>query len=194
MREIYQTEGVVVGGSNFGEASRVVTIFTREFGMVKAVARGVRQNKSKLRYSLQNYSLVRASLVRGREAWHLVDAQEELNLSMVRHDPSRLRLLARVVSLLRRLVHGETAGERMFTDLKSFLIILSGELTDQELSNLELVMVIRILHQLGYLEENKLVQPIVTSRYVTREIVWQASPLREAVASIINRSFKSAVL
>ena len=37
---IYQTEAVVLGAKNWGEADKMMTFFTRERGLVKAAAFG----------------------------------------------------------------------------------------------------------------------------------------------------------
>jgi hypothetical protein len=52
----------------------MLSIFTRDFGLVTAVAQGIRLEKSKLRYYVQNYSFAVFSLVRGKEFWRLTSA------------------------------------------------------------------------------------------------------------------------
>ncbi len=44
----YKTEAIILKHSNFGEADRIVTLFTPNYGKIRAVARGVRRMKSKL--------------------------------------------------------------------------------------------------------------------------------------------------
>lgn len=43
----YRTEGVILKRRNFGEADRILSIFTRDLGKVSVLARGVRRPKSK---------------------------------------------------------------------------------------------------------------------------------------------------
>ena len=49
------------------EADRVYNILTRDLGLVRAHAIGVRREESKLRGALEPYSLSSVSLVRGKE-------------------------------------------------------------------------------------------------------------------------------
>lgn len=45
---IQKTKAIVVGSHPLGEADRIVTLYTRDFGKIRAVARGVRKLKSRL--------------------------------------------------------------------------------------------------------------------------------------------------
>ena len=42
-----KTQGIVIKQSDFGESNRIITIFTREFGIIKAVVYGAKSIKSK---------------------------------------------------------------------------------------------------------------------------------------------------
>jgi len=64
----------VVGSRASGEASLVLTLFTRELGLVQVYARGVRLHKAKLRYHVQDYAFARVTLVPGVEYWRLIGA------------------------------------------------------------------------------------------------------------------------
>lgn len=76
MHTIHTTPALVVGSKPNGEASKLIFLFTREFGLITAVAQGIRFEKSKLRYCAQDYNLGIFSLVKGKEFWRLVGAEE----------------------------------------------------------------------------------------------------------------------
>ena len=44
---LYTDEGVVLRTAKLGEADRIITLFTRMHGKVRAVAKGVRRTKSR---------------------------------------------------------------------------------------------------------------------------------------------------
>ena len=77
LHHIYHTEGFVLSGQSVGEANKYFRIFTKDFGMVGAMAQGIRLLQSKLRYSLQDYSYSKISLVRGKQVWRIVGAIKE---------------------------------------------------------------------------------------------------------------------
>ncbi len=43
----FKTEGVIIAKKNFGEADRILTIFTRDHGKIGCIAKGVRRPRSK---------------------------------------------------------------------------------------------------------------------------------------------------
>lgn len=62
----YQTTGIVIGRTNFGEADRIIRVITFDHGKLSAVARGVRRIKSRLGGHLEPFGEVQLSLATGR--------------------------------------------------------------------------------------------------------------------------------
>ena len=79
MHPIHTTPGFIIGSRPSGEAGKMISIFTRDLGLVFASAQGIRFEKSKLRPFTQDYSFGQFSFVRGKEYWRLTSAQEEYN-------------------------------------------------------------------------------------------------------------------
>jgi DNA repair protein RecO (recombination protein O) len=74
---VYKAEGIVLRRRPLGEADRVLTLYTREWGKVSAVARGVRKATSKMAGSLEPFEHVRLLLAHGRGSLDVV-AQVEV--------------------------------------------------------------------------------------------------------------------
>ena len=62
----YTVEGIVIKRTNFGEADRLVTLFTKSWGKMTVIARGVRKLASKRAGALELFNEVRAQIVKGR--------------------------------------------------------------------------------------------------------------------------------
>ena len=62
----YRAEALVLKNAPFGEADLLVTLFTREAGKVRAVAKGARRATAKLVGHLEPLTVTRLSLSRGR--------------------------------------------------------------------------------------------------------------------------------
>jgi len=62
----YQTRGIVIGRTNFGEADRIVRLLTPEHGKLSTVAKGVRRVKSRLGGHLELFGEVELMLATGR--------------------------------------------------------------------------------------------------------------------------------
>ena len=65
-RRIYVTDAIVLSRFDLGEADRVLTHVTPEYGKLKAIAKGVRRQKSRLGGSLEPFAELRVQLARGR--------------------------------------------------------------------------------------------------------------------------------
>jgi DNA repair protein RecO (recombination protein O) len=63
---VYKAEAIVLRQQTLGESDRIVTLFTREYGRVRATARGVRRPTSRLAGRLEPFTHVRLLLARGR--------------------------------------------------------------------------------------------------------------------------------
>jgi DNA repair protein RecO len=140
-----------VGYRNVREADSFIIIFTREFGLIYAFARSVRMLKSKLRFSLQTFSFINVSLVRGRDMWRITNAEEIMAAKNYASDSAKLRLASRIFLLLRRLVHGEERNEGLFECLRGGIFFLDKEdFAPTDLASFEHLFVLRLLHRLGY--------------------------------------------
>jgi DNA repair protein RecO (recombination protein O) len=65
-RRIYVTDAIVLSHFDLGEADRVVTLITPEYGKLKAIAKGIRRQKSRIGGSLEPFAELRIQLARGR--------------------------------------------------------------------------------------------------------------------------------
>jgi recombinational DNA repair protein (RecF pathway) len=53
VHHIYTNPAFIVHSSPYGEAGKFLLLFTKDFGMIGAVAQGIRLTQSKLRYHIQ---------------------------------------------------------------------------------------------------------------------------------------------
>ncbi|MDD5050915.1 MAG: DNA repair protein RecO [Candidatus Pacebacteria bacterium] len=197
MHHIYQTEGFVIGGTNAGEANRYLKIFTRDFGMISGSAQGIRHLKSKLRYSLQDFSYSSVSLVKGKDLWRVVNAEKKENLwELFRKDKKRLEIFARSLSLLKRFLHGEEKNEALFRIFSSscFFLANSQALSSEELRNFEYILVLRILHHLGYLKELSELKSFSETEEWGGSILSRIEEYKALALQEINRSLKESQL
>ena len=136
-----------------GESNRFYKIFTEELGLVGGSAQSVREGKSKLRYTLQDYSIVNVDLVRGKEVWRIVSAGAHRSLDTIKSDPTRLKLFASYCALLSRLLQGEGRDQELFDDIISVIDFLEKETIPKELTlSFESLSTFRVLAHLGYVD------------------------------------------
>ena len=82
----YQCEALTLNKSPFGEGGLMVTLFTRELGKVRAVARGARRSTSKLIGHLEPLTQVHLSMAHGRDLAYINQAQVIQNFTRLKED------------------------------------------------------------------------------------------------------------
>lgn len=155
MHHIHRTKAFVIGSSPFSEADKQLFLLTRELGFVRAIAQGSRKQESKMRQSVQDYSLVDAALVSGRAGWRLVNAAPMNNFYREIKNSDLREALCRVFSLINRLIAGEVPDVDFFDLIDNFVDFASAKeelLSNREIvDNFETILNARILNLLGYL-------------------------------------------
>lgn len=190
---IHHTEGYILGSAGVGEANRYIIILTRELGVIGAVAQSVRRIESKLRYALQDFSHARIDVVRGKQSWRITSAQALHDLDTIHIDQAKLRPYVRTLMQVRRLCSGEEPNEELFVMLGgAFGFLVTKTLSNEELEGWELVVSIRILHNLGYLSGQNI--STFLSGEITATLCTEAYAARAVLAREINTALKESQL
>ncbi len=155
----YITEAMVCGTRHRNSADSSFLLFTREAGMLFADARSVREERSRQRYALQDFSLVRVTLVKGKSGWRVGSIEAVDNYYNQACDKSARGSVVKVVRLLRRFVHGEESNQQLFDYVKDALSVLIKESTER--SVLETLVQLELMRMLGYVDVNELPPDIV---------------------------------
>jgi DNA repair protein RecO (recombination protein O) len=123
----YKTEAVVLRSFRFGEADRVLHLYTLDRGRVGAVAKGVRKTKSRFGARLEPLSHVELLLHQGSGELHTVTGASLVDPHRpAREDPYRLSIgLVGAEAMLRLFVEQER-NERAFEAITRFLTVLDG--------------------------------------------------------------------
>jgi len=161
----YTTDALVCGTFDRNTADRSYRLFTRELGMLYADARSVRTESSKQRQALQDFSLIRVSLVKGKGGWKIGSVTEIKNYyHQAVNQPARGSIV-KVTRLLRRFLVGEESQVDLFDDCLAALTFFSGKRLHR--TCLEHIFIQRTLAQLGYIKTSDIPQ------------LYQAVPLSE---------------
>jgi hypothetical protein len=213
MHHIYHTEGIILGSKNSGEAGKYYSIFTRDLGMIYASAQGVRKMSSKLRFVLQDFAYVKIDLVQGRDFWRVTSASKTNALEQIFKNPQTFEVFFNIANLLKRLLAGIEPNEALFADLINGLSVLEKiparnafsiadaggdikkSILDQsdDLRNVEAVIVLRILNNLGYIGGDETLQNLVKSPFES-DLIFEVSKSRTEVLHQINKALKETHL
>lgn len=190
MHEKYTTPAFVIKSGSSREADKILTLYTKDFGMISGLLSGVRNAFSKFKGFTEIGIKVSVTLVRGKSMWRITDISALLPYQLIiGNSTSFLRSL----SLLRSLVHGEEKNEALFEVLEDIFTFLSKRPhSAQSLESLELVGSARILSALGYGRDI----PKNISLYGTihESDLLEASKHKSILVSTINLSLEESQL
>jgi DNA repair protein RecO (recombination protein O) len=187
MHHIYHTEGIILGSKNYGEAGKYYFIFTRDLGMIYASAQGVRKISSKLRFILQDASYVKVDLVRGKDFWRITSAGKTNKLENLSKNLISFEIFTNISKLLKRLLTGEYPNPALFADLLNGFHFLEKSKEREEAQNIEVVIVLRILNNLGYIGGNEILKNLVKSPYEDN-LIFEVGKRRTKILSEINKA------
>ena len=106
------TSGIVLTRTNFGEAARILTVLTPDYGKRHLMAKGVRKVKSKLAGGIELFSVSNITFIPGRG-----DIDTLISTRLVRHygnivsNIQRVQLGYELIKLLNRVAEDNLSGE-----------------------------------------------------------------------------------
>lgn len=184
----YTTEAIVCGSRVNNTSDKSFLLFTRDAGMLWASAKSVREERSKQRFALQEFSLIRVSLVRGKSGWRIGSAESERNYFVDSASKEVRAVVAGVVKLLRQFLHGEMTHEGIFEDAKSALST-SGSLPPAEANKIIDLFALRLLYRLGYVREHK-----DYIDFLTAPEWWTMGPLPPSATRVLEKAKEASHL
>ncbi len=192
MHHIYHTEGIILGSKNYGETGKYYSIFTRDLGMIYASAQGVRKMSSKLRFILQDFSYLKIDLVKGKDFWRVTSASKTNKLEKLLK-PEIFEIFTNISKLLKRLLAGEDPNKDLFIDLVNGLNILEKTETKKEARNVEAIIVLRVLNNLGYIGGDEILKDFTRSPF-EEDLIFKVSENRLKILHQINKALKETHL
>ncbi len=147
MRHKYATEALVLARTPIAEASALVTLLTKELGLIRARAQGVRKPGAKLAGALQSLTGSDIILLRGKEGWRLSGAilSEDYFETLT---PSMRMCAGRIAHLIVRMLSGESTDSDAYVIFEELLRVLP-ELDEEEQERAEILAALYLLQSVG---------------------------------------------
>ena len=143
-----RTKGIVVREVNTGEADKVITIFSKNFGKISALAKGARRAKSKLSAGTQFLSYSDFVLFHGREM-HMVNSCELIEpFYSISGDIIKLTYSAHLVDIINDVVQENQPSGRILQLFLNSLHMLAK--TDKSPELIARIFEFRLLSIIGY--------------------------------------------
>ena len=151
----YKTEGIVLKRSNYGEADRILTIYTKHYGKIKALAKGVRKVTSRKGGNLELFNHCVLFLAEGRNLDIVTEAQVVNSFSRLKKDLSKTAAAFYLVELVDQLTPDRQVSRQVFDLLVGALGELganlpAGEARRPELGGITQSFEVKLLRLLGF--------------------------------------------
>ena len=150
----YRTEGIILKRTNYGEADRILTVFTKHFGKISVIARGIRKISSKKGGNLELFNQVKISLAKGRNLDIVTEAEVINSFKDWRKNLKKVALAYRLCELVDKLTAERVESEEIYKILVNYLANLSS------IKNLQLAIndfELSLLQYLGFWPKGKTV-------------------------------------
>ncbi|TSC71382.1 MAG: DNA repair protein RecO [Parcubacteria group bacterium Gr01-1014_70] len=152
--QLHETEGIVLWRWPRGEADMVLRLYTKEYGGVTLLAKGIRLTKSKLRGAVDLYSRTRVGFIAGKESFRLTHADLVHRYPLLREDAVRYRAVGHIADMFGRSVaDGEGDVELWTLLLEAFSLFSEDAFQEQAMPLYMRSFEIKFLKQLGYVPE-----------------------------------------
>lgn len=193
MNHVYNTRGFVLAHFPHGEYNKRLVILTREFGVIRVTAQAVRKIESKLRTSIQDFAEAEFFLVHGKSGWRLTNTSHVRNLHSAL-SPRDFQMMARIFSLVTRLIPEEDNASRVFSVIESVLTYVDRRaIDDVHIEPLEILSNLKILSDLGYIPHDAELAPLIAGN-VTDEALAEITRHKKEAIKLVNQAIRESHL
>lgn len=148
----FKTEGVVIKRRNIGEADKILTVFTRDFGKLQIKAKGVRRITSRRSPHIELLNHANITLYRGEKLPILTEAEVIEQFEALKKNLTRVWAAYHICELVDGLCPENQEHEDIFALLKKTLRGISHE---KQLKPVVSEFEVELLKMLGFWNEKR---------------------------------------
>ena len=182
----YITKAIVCGSVHNMTSDKSYLLFTQDLGMLWATARSVRMEKSKQRYALQDFSIIRVSLVQGKSVWR-IGSVEAVNNPFFNASTREVRGgISFVIKTVRKYIQGSGASKQIFTDTCDVIDLFLEEPDISKVQLYQQIFLLRTLYELGYIKKTATLKPLLDSSTIYSAIDLYDNSLMQEISQSIT--------
>lgn len=149
----YSSEGIVLNRHSFGEADRILSVYTKTNGRVSLMAKGVRRPASRKRGHIELFNLVKFQAISGNGMDLMTEAEVVDDFKEIRSSLKKVSLAYYFMEVINKITHEGESNIELFNLIVNNLETLK---TTKRLKDLRLDFITKLLILMGYWPENKL--------------------------------------
>jgi DNA repair protein RecO (recombination protein O) len=123
---LYRTDAIVLRRHDFGEADRILTLYSPTLGKLRAVAKGVRRPKSRLGGNVELFTHVNVLVAQGRNLDIVTQAEARRPFHGIRDDLWKAAYASYAAELVDRFTEERLENRAIFDLLLEVLAFLDG--------------------------------------------------------------------
>lgn len=144
---IYSSEGIVLARKNFGEADRILSVFSKDQGRISLLAKGVRRPKSKKRGHIEIFNLIKYQANIGHGIDIISEAEVIRDYKDIRKNLKKISLAYYFMEVAGKITHEGESNTGLYYLLTDSLENISITKT---LRKLRTDFIFKLLTLLGY--------------------------------------------
>jgi len=153
----YSDEGIVLARRNFGEADRILSIYSKNHGRISVIAKGIRKLTSRKRGHLEIFSYIRFQAVEGHGIGILTEVETINSFESFKKDLKKVSLAYFFCEVIGKITHEHERNDGIFELILNYLEKLQFE---DRLKSLRMNFILDLLVIAGFWpKEKKLVNP-----------------------------------
>lgn len=148
----FTSEGFVLARRNFGEADRIIDIYSKEKGKISLIAKGVRRTGSRKRGHIEIFSKVNFQAVNGKSMGIMTEAETIDDFKKVRSSIKKVTLAYYLMEVIGKITHEGEGNLELYQLLDTAMKNLKNE---SKLKRLRITFVSDLLKVLGFWPKGK---------------------------------------
>lgn len=147
-----RTEGIIIKRRNFGEADRIVTIYTRDYGKLTAIVKGVRRPRSKKAGHLELGNWCKVFIAKGKNLDLLTEVELKKAFGISEFSEEKTNKIYHLLEIIESLTPDAEKNYVVYSNLLNFLKMIDQ---NEDFNLISSVFKVKILSNLGYFSTGK---------------------------------------
>lgn len=143
----YTSEGIVLARKNYGEADRIISVYSKTHGRLSLIAKGVRKLTSRKRGHIEVFSLINFQAITGRGLDIITEVELIDNFENIRKSLKKVSLAYFFCEVIGKITHENQKNVDLFILILKSLENLKEE---NELKTFRMEFIQEVLVTLGY--------------------------------------------
>ena len=120
----HRARGLFIKKIDKGEADQLFTVYTRNFGRLEVLAKGIKKMSSKLRSQAEIFVMADIEFIQGKTYKTLTDAVAREKFKSLKADPEKMSTAGEIANLMGRAIRGQEQDKKIWNLVLGSLAVL----------------------------------------------------------------------